>query len=73
MPIQIVDRTITRMKLIDDDPKNREAWSFPIEDLDIEPVLEEGPISDMQNYIATMGDSVDAILCDHHLKVKKGY
>lgn len=73
MPCKISNLLINRMGLIDDDPHNRDAWSLPIEDLDIEPVLETGPISDVKDYIDRTRNAYDAVLCDHHLKVKNQY
>lgn len=65
--MQILDREISRVFIIDDDPEARESFTYTIEDLELEPVEFTGPISSANDLIGSV-ESTDAILCDLHLK-----
>lgn len=69
MALNIEGESINRIRLIDDDRANREAWVYPVEELELGCSLEEGPINDLQSYVRTVRENSDAVICDHHLKV----
>jgi len=67
MPITIQDRTISRVLVVDDNPAAREGFGYPIEELALVPVSEDGPLTDIGTFIAQLPGKADAILCDYHL------
>jgi len=71
MSIQIVGDVLERVKIIDDEPKNREVWAYPVEDLDLDAVLEVGPIIDKADFVNDLKRNDFAAICDHHLKSKQ--
>ena len=73
MSLQIHDRSIHKVCLIDDDSDSRETLAFPVEELELEFELEEGPIEDMDIYVNDLYGRSQAAICDHHLKKKGKY
>lgn len=63
-----VHNSISRVLIVDDDPSAREGYSYPIEELDMEPVFEQGPVTDLVRFTREFSSRADAILCDYHLK-----
>lgn len=68
MTISISGRKISRISLIDDEDQVREAYSYPVEELGMESVLEDGPIHDMSDFVRGIRERTDAAICDHHLR-----
>lgn len=67
--MQILDREIRRAIIVDDEPAARDAYAYPIEELNLEPVKIEGPLDDPTAFIKkTLRSSEDVIVCDYHLK-----
>lgn len=70
MSLNIQDKIIERVRLIDDDKTVRLSYKFQVEELDLGTEEVEGPILDVQT-LANMFDSAhDAVICDFNLKVK---
>jgi hypothetical protein len=69
--LQICDREIDVISIIDDDPAAREVYELPIEDLDVSPYIEErGPMHDVEAFVNETIKRSQAVFCDYHLKVK---
>lgn len=69
MTLNIGDRVIERISIIDDEPNVRSVYQYPIEELDIEPVDEEGPIDNIDNLFNKTREFAQAVVCDYHLRV----
>ncbi len=65
-------RAIERVAIIDDDEQARESYRLTVEDLDLQPVLEVGPLLDAAQFIEGVCQRSDAALCDYHLR-KRNY
>jgi hypothetical protein len=65
---RIRGREIRAVTIVDDDAEARGGYALPLEDLQIEPVPQDGPLPPFGEFwFAVLGRS-DAVLCDHHLK-----
>jgi CheY-like chemotaxis protein len=71
MSLQIADREIQNVLVVEDNSDARESYQYTLEDMELEPVLEAGPLGTLEAYIATIG-RYDAAICDHHL-TESGY
>jgi len=69
MTLNIGDTTIQRMSIIDDDPNVRSVYQYSIEELELEPINEEGPIDDIEGLIKKTQGISEAAICDYHLRV----
>ena len=69
MPLTINDRTIRRVRIVDDEPSVRNAYELSVEDLDLEPVQAEGPLLDLVHFIDETMEVADAAILDHQLRV----
>ena len=69
MPINLGDREIEKVLVVDDDPEVRSSYEYTLEDVEVEPVLQVGPLPDLDAYQRSIVDEGDAALCDHHLQV----
>ena len=70
--MQLQNRTISRALIIDDDPDARESYEYAIEELELKPHPVEGPLPDLESFIAGLQAS-DVLLCDYHLRKRSGY
>jgi len=68
MALNIVGQSISRVKVVDDDPAARKAMAFTIADGEFQPVPEDGPLPALPKFVAEAKESVDAVVCDHRLK-----
>ncbi len=68
MARRIRDREIRAVSIVDDDPEARGAYALPLEDLEIEPIPQEGPLPPFEEFWLAIRGRSDAVLCDHHLK-----
>lgn len=59
--------TIRRIKIIDDDPRVRGDYAYPITAADREPVPEEGPLGTLDDYLQR-ATHADAAVSDHNLR-----
>jgi hypothetical protein len=67
--VEIAGETIERIAIVDDQPTSRESWEYTAEDLGAEAVLEEGPIKDLDRFVAATRERAQAVLCDFRLRV----
>jgi CheY-like chemotaxis protein len=70
MSVQLADRTINRIAIIDDQADVRASYEFNVEDLGLESVSEAGPLDSLVNVVAGMAGKSDAAICDYNLKVR---
>ena len=69
MTLQIAGRNINNVLIVDDDARVRDVYTYPVEDLNLHPVLQEDRISDLNDFIErTVTNGVDAAICDYQLK-----
>lgn len=64
---------IKRILVVDDDAAAREGFGYPIEELNITPVTETGPITDLKRFVESVSDRAEAVLCDYQLKTSGNY
>ena len=72
MGIQISDRQIDSVCIIDDDPEGRAAMELTIEDSELTAIPQNEKIQDLDTYFADIVNKHDAVVSDHHLR-KKNY
>src|SRR5436305_8267255 len=69
MAIEVVDKTIRSIEIIDDSEKARESMGYPVEELRLIPVKYAGPIGNLEDLIREIVSTAQAAICDHHLRV----
>jgi len=62
---------IESVSIIDDDPANRDGYSLHVEDAELKPVVEEGPFWTLAACVTRVKSTVQAVLSDYKLRVKK--
>lgn len=67
MPMQLSDRTIDRVCLIDDKAEVRKSYRYLVEDLALAANDVTGPIADLNSLIKTFNAQSDAVICDFNL------
>lgn len=72
MSLQIASHQIQRVLVVEDNSAARDSYQYTLEDMDLEPILEKGPLSDLETYISSVAGRYDAAICDHHL-TESGY
>jgi hypothetical protein len=55
--------------LVDDSAEARDGYSYTVEDADLEPVPEDGPLPSVADAVTLISAESDAAVCDHHLQV----
>lgn len=70
MALNIGQKNITSVQLIDDDPRVRETYKFHVEDLEADPNEITGQISDVASLLKLFDTANSAVICDFNLKVK---
>jgi CheY-like chemotaxis protein len=70
MSVQLADRTINRIAIVDDQADVRASYEFNVEDLGLQSVLETGPLQSLENTVHQMTSQSDAAICDYNLKVR---
>jgi len=73
MALYIGGKVINGVSVIDDDPCVREVYKLPLEDLDVTPILEKGPIVDLSTCVNDIMRHANAAICDHHLTKLHNY
>jgi hypothetical protein len=71
MGINISGININRIQVIDDDPNVRSSYEYPIEELNLTPVIEKGPLPPLVEFVIKSRKIADAAICDFQLRVKK--
>ena len=64
---------IESILVVDDDAEAREGFCYSIEELEITPVLEEGPIKNLAQFVTQVPCRAHAVLCDYRLKASGTY
>ena len=64
---------IERILVVDDNAEARKGFGYPIEELEITPVLEEGPITNLKQFVEQVPHRAHAVLCDYRLKTDGTY
>jgi hypothetical protein len=72
MSLQIADYEIQKVLVVEDNLSAQEAYQYSLEDMELEPVLERGPLGSLEDYISSATSRCDAAICDHHL-AQSGY
>jgi CheY-like chemotaxis protein len=70
--MQIDRLNVRRVLVVDDNPNVRETYAYAIEDMQLQPVYEDGPLRSVPETIASLRTKADALVCDYHLR-KKNY
>ncbi|MBI4996581.1 MAG: hypothetical protein HZC22_06715 [Rhodocyclales bacterium] len=70
MPLSLASRTLTNVRLIDDDPALRAMYRYSVDDLELNPVEENGPIGSGDTYLSMLNLTTDAVICDLNLKTR---
>ena len=65
---KILGREIRRAIIVDDDPSARDAYAYPIEELNLQPV-KIPRLHDPKSFIKDLSPSEDVVVCDYHLKM----
>jgi hypothetical protein len=68
--LTIGHRTISTVGVIDDDPGARESYQWTLQDADVSPIGEAGPLGQLANFVDQAKHRMDAVLCDHHLRIR---
>lgn len=69
MSLSLASRTLENVWLIDDDPNLRAGYRWHVDDLDLTPVEEAGPISTGSKLVNMLSET-DAVICDLNLKTR---
>lgn len=66
----ICGKTVSRVKVVDDDENARRVMALTVADAELEPMPEAGPLVELEKFVETATNSVDAVVCDHSLRGK---
>lgn len=70
MSLTILNRSIERVRLIDDDANVRKGYRYSVEDLDLSAEEVDGPIHDINKLIQSFDQRNEAAICDFNLMTK---
>ncbi len=70
MSLKLNGKEIERVQIVDDDPMVRAAYEYPVEELQLEPILAEGPLPVLDQFISETLTGADAAIFDHQLRVR---
>jgi CheY-like chemotaxis protein len=59
---------IERVAVVDDDPLGRDTYKLMLEDMETVPVLLDGPLPNLNDFVTQLTTDVNAAFCDYHLK-----
>lgn len=68
--LTIEHRTISTVGVVDDDPGARESYQLLLQDANVDPANEVGPLGELANFVDQAKERLDAVLCDHHLRIR---
>ena len=69
MALDLAGNTINRIKIVDDKADVRKIIAINVEEAQLEPVLENGPLPPLEEFISTSITNADAAICDHRLSL----
>jgi hypothetical protein len=68
MPLNILDRTIVNVAVIDDQPLVRKSYGYTIQNVGLDPWLQEGPLPDsIDEASSSIAQGATAAVCDYKL------
>ncbi|WP_124778920.1 MULTISPECIES: hypothetical protein [Micromonospora] len=69
MAVELLSRQLSRVAIVDDQPESRKSYSYTVEDAELEPVAEDGPLGSLDDYLRSrhISQYADAALCDYRL------
>lgn len=70
MSLNILNRSIEKVRLIDDDANVRKGYRYSVEDLDLSAEEVDGPIKNIGELIRSFDKSSEAAICDFNLMTK---
>jgi DNA-binding NarL/FixJ family response regulator len=70
--VLVLDRSIDRVAVVDDDPQARRAYGLTVVDADFTLVEEIGPLNSVSAGVASLRTRAEAVLCDQNLR-KRSY
>ena len=72
MSMNVAGRSISKLKIVEDDTNTRDSLAEIVRDINIDPDKIEGPLSSLRAFLASHTYDADAFIFDHHLK-QSGY
>lgn len=69
MAVSVFDFEIERVAIVDDKPDVRTSFSYPVQDLDLTPVLQTAMRPTIKESVQHLGSVAEAALCDFQLRV----
>lgn len=70
MGMIILGRSINRIQIIDDDPNVRASYEYSVEELNALPIMANGPLPILSDFIQLSRRVADAAICDFRLRVR---
>jgi hypothetical protein len=67
--LSIEDKAISTVGVVDDDPGARQGFGWTLQDANVNTVEEKGPLGQLNEFVINATGRLDAVLCDHHLKI----
>lgn len=61
---------INNIQIIDDDPDVRESYAYSVEEINVSPIIANGPLPSLKKFIDQLIYKSDAAICDFQLQVK---
>jgi hypothetical protein len=68
--LTIEDRIIATVGVVDDDPGARESYELLLQDANVDPSGESGPLGTLADFVVQAKQRMDAVLTDHHLRIR---
>ena len=73
MSLNISNRSITTVRLIDDEPDIRAGYKHAVDDMSLLPIESTEFIASLEQFASQFDRNHDAAICDYHLKGKGKY
>jgi hypothetical protein len=70
MALQIAGRDVGRIAIIDDEKSVRQSYELSIEELQLQPVSESGPLGELDTFARAASARAEGAVCDFKLRVK---
>jgi hypothetical protein len=68
--LQIAGRNVGRIAIVDDDKAVRQAYELSVEELELQPVNESGPLGALDVFAIASAGRAEGAVCDFKLRVK---